>query len=280
MARYPWLLVLTAVGTAVLMLTGAVSPQPPASPPAAPSALPPVRHDGAEAADLLDRAADAYSPPRASWLQMGLWQRHHGEEGALEIHGRYVAAPDYRLRLELKVRVGRTQGDLTVVCDGKAVWQYLRLNGRKRGLIQVELPTPKEGESPATVEAARTELLRKEAFLGVGPLLRVLRQGMVGMRREPARWKGADAVRVTGAWRADPGKLAGIPEPLRPRNVPRECSVLLDGRTLWPHRIEWRGDPRTEKETGLLLEVEFRDPVFGRPLSPERCAQEFAFTPG
>jgi hypothetical protein len=276
MTRSPWLLVLALAGAAVPLLVGAV-PGPPA-PPAPPSPAPPSL-DSAEAARLLDRAADACSPPRAAWLEMTLWQRHHDGEGPREVEGRYLTAPDDRLRLELKVRVGRTLGRLTVVSDGTRLWRHLSMDGEQTGLVQIELPRSPDRVDPAVAEA-RAALLREQAVGGVGALLRTLRQGMLAPGGEPARWKDRDVIRVTGTWPENPGKLAALPEALRPRHTPRQCCVYLDAVTFWPHRIEWRGGAKPQDTQVLLLELEFRDPVLNRPLPPDRCAREFAFTPG
>ncbi|MCI0464812.1 MAG: hypothetical protein L0Z62_48425 [Gemmataceae bacterium] len=274
MARFPWLVALTLMGGAVLLLTGSVGR--PSAPPAAPGS-PVSAHESAEAAQLLERAARAHGPGRLGWVEMILWQRHHGEGTTHEVQGRYVAAPDQRLRLELRVCVGQTRGELTLVNDGHALWQALRLDGGEPRLSQVPLPVMSEQRAADT---ARADLLGEQAFLGVGPLLGVLAQGMQAPRRQPGRWQGKEVIEVTGTWPEDSGRLAQVPESQRPRRPARQCKVYLDAQTLWPYRIEWRGAATESEPAPLLLEMEFRDPILNRPLPAERCAREFTFTPG
>jgi hypothetical protein len=282
MARYPWLVALTLTGGALLVLTGAVGlpcrlrdlcagcTGREAAPPAQ-SADPRAPHESAEAVRLLDQAIAAHAPGRPGWVEMTLWQRHHDEGSTHEIQGRYVAAPDQRLRLELQVRVGRTHGELILVNDGAALWQALRFDGGEPRLTQVSLAEePEKG----------AEVLRQQAFLGVGPLLRVLRQGMHQPRRQAAHWQGKEVIQVSGDWPEDPSKLADVPDYQRPRHPPRRCRLYLDAQTLWPHRIEWQGASAADGTAPLLLELEFRDPILNRPLPPERCAREFTVWPG
>jgi hypothetical protein len=122
---------------------------------------------------------------------------------------------------------------------------------------------------------ARTETVRDQGFGGVGPLLTGLRQRLRQLTAKAVRWQGVVVIQVNGAWPEEPAKLAEVPEYVRPRQVPRRCSLYLDAKTLWPHRLEWWYAERPGDTPVLGMQTEFRDPVLNRPLSPQRCAEEF-----
>jgi hypothetical protein len=87
-------------------------------------------------------------------------------------------------------------------------------------------------------------------------------------------------LQVTGDLSADPARLVELPDYLRPKVIPRQCCIYLDALTSWPHRIEWWGSAQAGERPRLILQMEFRDPVFNRPLSQERCATEFTLAQG
>jgi hypothetical protein len=273
MPRYPLLLLLALAG-AVPLLTGMVNRQAPSPPPPPPSA------GGAEIAEparFLDRAIEAYAPERITWAELRLWQRIVDDGAAYEVQGRYLAAPGHRLRLELETRVGRTRAAMKWVSDGRVLWQWQRVGTQAPTLLGTELPHAQTGLSTADQVAwAVGETLRTKAFGGVSPLLKMVRERLGNLRGKAIRWRGFEIIQVTGAWPEDPGQLADMPDYLRPRHVPRLCSIYLDAKTLWPHRVEWWGSEQPDDQPVLLLQTEFREPVLNRPLPPDRCAQEFS----
>ncbi len=271
MARYPFFLVVGLVAAA-LLLTGAVS-RPTA--PSPPLARPASAAESAEAARLLAAAAEAYSPPRLVWAEMALWQKVWDDGEIYEVRGRYLGAPGHRLRLELKTRAGRTDGQLTVISDGAVLSIARRFGNDAPPIGRLALPVPEPPAGVETVAAARDEMLRDQALLGVGPLVKALRERLRAPARENVRWNGLEVIRITGAWPEDPGKLARVPDWQRPRYPARLCSIYLDAKTLWPHRIEWWGGEKAQDRAVLLLEMEFRDPILNRPLTPEQCTREF-----
>jgi hypothetical protein len=270
MARYPIPIILV-LGLGALLLTGADTPPGPTPPPAPPTS----GAANAEAAALLDRAIDACSAPRVTWMEMALWQRIWDDESAHEVQGRYLAAPAHRVRLELKVKVARAEGELKVISDGTTVWESQRFDDDYRPPNWTDLPRLGESHNtPEMVEAGRTWHLSEGAFLGPGPLLRKLRAHTQGLGQRAARWKDKEVVQLTGNWPHNPEKLKDIPVALHPRRHPRLWTMYLDAQTLWPHRVEWWGGAG-EGELVLLHELEFRDVVLNQPLPPERCAAEF-----
>jgi hypothetical protein len=55
---------------------------------------------------------------------------------------------------------------------------------------------------------------------------------------------------------------------------------VLRGAELWPARIEWYGAPDSRGKMPLLVEMEYRNPVFNESLSEEQAQGLFRFEPG
>jgi hypothetical protein len=280
MVRYPLFLGLSLAGAA-LLLSGALGRPRPAPAGASPPAPTPPSAPAAEIPEperLLKSAATAYAD--VSWAEIKLWQQILEDGAIYEVTGRYLAAPDYRVRLELETQVGATRGELKMISDGQRLWHSQRVGRADPAVWVLELAKLEPGKqglnTPEEVAWHRTETLRYQAFGGVGPMLEALRARLKNLRGKAVRWKGTDVVQVTGAWPEDPTKLAAVPEYIRPRQVPRRCGIYLDARTLWPHRLEWWYSERPQDPPALLMQTEFRDPVLNHPLPSERCAQEFA----
>jgi hypothetical protein len=275
MSRYPLLLVLTLAG-ATLAVTGMGHRQPPQPAAASPPAPTPPSTPAEAVPDperLLDQAIDTFAPERVSWVEVKLWQQLREDASVYEVTCRYLAAPGYRVRLELHTQVGATHGELKLISDGQRLWHWQR-TGRADPIIWVmELPKLQAGQpglnTAEGVALARTETLRTQTFGGVGPMLQALRARLQKLQGKAVRWKGIDIVQVTGVWPADPSQLAAVPEYIRPRQVPRLCSIFLDARTLWPHRLEWWYSERPTDTPALLLQTEFREPILNRPLPAE-----------
>jgi hypothetical protein len=270
MVRYPFAIIL-ALALGAVLLTGADRPPGPTPPPAPPA----VGAGNAEAAAFLDRAIAACSAPQVTWMEMTLWQQIWDGPTAREIHGRYAGAPDHRLRIELKVKVDRVEGQMLVICDGNTVWEHQQFGKDWREPTWTELPTLGEDyQTPEMLAAGRSWRLGVSTFLGPGPLLSKLRKDSQGLGQRAARWNGVDVVQVTGNWAENRELLKDLSESQKPRHPARLWTVYLDGRTLWPHRLEWWG-AAPQGEPVLLHELEFREPVLNRPMPPERCALEF-----
>ena len=65
-----------------------------------------------------------------------------------------------------------------------------------------------------------------------------------------------------------------------PSGLPRQCHLYLDARTCWAQRVEWWGPTAGVGDDRLLVQMEFRNPVFNRPLPADVCARLFSFHPG
>jgi len=163
------------------------------------------------------------------------------------------------------------------VQDGKTLWKSTQITGAdtptitKMALKDVLDPL----QTSAVPDQARTDFLREHAFAGVFPLMQTLRQRMVWVHKEMVRRAGRDFIKLNGVWPDETRELLAPADKPWPAGLPRQCKLYLDPKTLWPHRVEWWGpDPPRPGEVALM-QMELRDPVVNRPLSAERCAQEF-----
>ena len=250
------------------MLCGALKPKPSHRPAVEPG---PGANDPAALA-VLDRAVAALDPARVQWLQAKVWHRAECEDFCFQACGRLLTAPGERSRYDLNVKVGKSVGELRVVCDGQGLWQSLRVGGNKAMVRRWELPaTPEQA-------AARLQLLRSYGFGGLAPMLRGLRECARGARSAPLRWNGREVIVVALAIPNVEGESAADYVPARLQL--RQCCLFLDAQTLWPHRVEWWGAEDAGRPNRLLMQTEYRGAVLNQPLSAERCAAEFTFSPG
>jgi hypothetical protein len=232
-----------------------------------------------DAAVLLRRAADRYSPKMVSWLELTLWQRADCGEVHYEMEGRFLAAPKQQLRLELCLRAGPLAGRLLLVSNGLVLQESLRLPGAPERVTTQELPHPQEpGDNAAALTREREELLNSKAFRGIGPLLQKIGRNLRNPRLSAATWQGRQVLEIRGEWALTATVEGDLPQEERLGAVIQECRLYLDANTYWPGRIEWWGTHSAGQPLTLLVETEYRQPVVNRPLSAERIAQEFAVT--
>jgi hypothetical protein len=215
------------------------------------------------AAELLSEAAAALAPDRLPWLETAVWQNASGEDGRFVARGRLWTAPGGRQRLELTVRVGKTVGTLLLVCDGRVFQQVTRVGLGDPVVTQQDVPSD---------PSAGAENVPVSGELGPGGLTNLLigiRQHLTAPKVRRASWKGQAVFRVSGGWQTQPMPQDTLPSGLRPAKPPQACVVLLDAKTLWPHRVEWAG----ERDA---WQIEFRDPLPNQPLTPMQCDRLFA----
>jgi len=260
----------------IFLLTGALSS--PSSPSLSPA--PPAPADPA-AAQMLDRALERLAGQRLDWVEMNLWQQVNVQELCYQAEGRYLAGPDHRFRLDLHTHVGSTDGRLQVVSDGATLWQSRRIGAGPASVSKIDL---KEVlailNRPGTPPQLRDEFFHSQFQLGILPLLRGLRQQVTWSKKETVRRNGRVLLKLSGAWSADPTHANALLAAPWPAGLPRQGRLYLDPQTLWPHRVEWWGPDPPQAEDAPLVQMEFRDPVLNRPLSPERCAVEFTLSDG
>jgi hypothetical protein len=268
-----------AFGLPTVPLSLSPAPAEPAFPPQ--PALPPAPAPAAdaEAAATLDRALAALDDARVGWLEAEVWQRVRVPGYAYEADGYYLKAPGGRFRLQVRTHVGDKAGGLLMVCDGEELWQATRAgDGPWKGPAR-----PERSETAALLEGLGARVGKKAERVptpvaapgGVAPLLRRLRERLLWAREEVTHHGGEEAVRLTGVWPAEEAESLAPAGSAWPACTPRQCRLTLDARSLWPRRIEWGGPVAPEGGDLLLAEIEFRNPVFNRPLPDDRCAREF-----
>jgi hypothetical protein len=266
MTRLPSFLI-ASVLCPTLLLTGTAGRRASLSAPLAPSAPPPAAEQAAAAA-LLEQAVARLASPGSPWQDVTVWQHVDCDELNYQVRGRYLTGPDRRRRLQLQVQVGSTRGQVLTICDGKRVWTRVQVGMGEPSMAQQDLPG-----GPAQAEA----VLLQYGLAGAEALLPAIRARLQAPHWDQVLWGGREAYRISGDWPAACPVPTALPDDAQVAAVPRRCRVYLDARTLWPLRVEWWG--QGPDGAALVAVTEFRDPVLGRPLSPERCAREFAIGP-
>jgi len=279
--RHVWLLF--AVAAAVLLPAALAQQAAQPARPAEPAKTPPAPAPKADpdAVKSLDLALERYGPRRIGWVKTTLWQQVDVQGLTYQAEGTYLSGPDYRLRLDLKVRLGGTAGETVQVCDGKTVWTAMEVGG-ERNVVKYSLKQVLDAlNAPGVPPEMREQFLQEQAFVSVVPLLHNLKQQVVFTRQEKAQWQGREALLLTGVWNADVTKVIGPNERL-PAWMPRTCKMYLDAKVHWPLRIEWWGPAPPQGEDVLLLQIEFRDPLIlaadAKP--PAGLEQQFTFNEG
>jgi hypothetical protein len=224
----------------------------------------------------MDDAINRLDPKRVAWLETKVWQRILLPAGSYEVRGHYLAAPDHRLRLDLTTIEGETTATLHVVSDGQAIWQARRVGDEGWNDVQ---RAPLNALASGQSNEAPMQWLRQLPTRGFTAILEELRHRVHWMRQETIRRGGKTYLRLTGMWSDGPSRESRSSGEPDLRGQPRQCRIYLKTGTLWPHRVEWWGPSTSHGGDSLLLEMEFRDPVLNRPLSAERCFEEFAFAP-
>jgi hypothetical protein len=274
MSRYQLLFVPLILCPTLLLMGTFGGESPPAPQIAAVTELTQPRAD-TTALHLLDQASAIYAADKIRWLEMTIWQRVRIDQRHHTVEGRFLAGPDQRARLELTVHVGKTRGAMLVVSDGKTLWQTQRFGANAAESSVLDLPLlDAKTEGPSPVQA-RLRLLQDHGLIAVTPLLQALRERLQEPTWQKVRWNEREIIRLSGRWPRDAAKLAAVPADFRPSLEADRCSVYFDSDTLWPHRVEWWAARKSNHADTLLAQLEFRNPVLNRALTPEQCAKEF-----
>lgn len=275
---------------ALWLLAGALGQQPGPAPPKTPppprpTPPPPPKADPA-ATKLLTAAAMALDPEKLPWVETTLWQQANLQGLTFRAEGLYLAAPGNRLRLDLQVHLGDTQGKLLVVSDGATWWERLQVgNGEQADVKKMDLNTLLTTlNSPNMPLAVKTEFFQRFSFTGLAPLLNRILAQMTVTGAERITWKGREVNKLTAVWSEQAVKNLVAPNARWPEFLPRRCCLFLDVDVekvhAWPHRIEWWGPGSSGLGEALLLQMEFRNPKLGKVLSDEQYARQFVFDPG
>jgi hypothetical protein len=283
--RYRFLLfVVTAVGG--VLLTGALrGPSPPeAQAPIelpAPGGLADAVPDSA-ATEVMDQAVRRLQEAAQGWLHTGVWLRARLPGVRYQGEGRYVLAPGQRFRLELQTKrtCGKRRRTATIlsVSDGRDLWLAHRgSDGAWADVQRLQVGTILAGlDSPVRVPALRDQFLQGQALRGLVPLMRSLQADLRWLRCEGSAGEEV----LTGTWAPGLAATLGPPAQPWPEGLPKVCRLVLRGPHLWPARIEWYGAANADGKMPLLVEMEFRGPVFDQHLPEDQAASLFAFDPG
>jgi len=250
-----------------LLLTGAMDRGALfSSPPNDEAFLP--RSEETPAGRILDQVINSLSPDRVLWLELSVRQKMLGDD-PFEAEGRYLLGPDQRLRLGLRIMRTANEGRVLAVSDGITLKRGRWLASQAEPEISEALPVRRPDHMQA-----RQDFLEQRGLGGLLPLLRQIRQSLQAPTQQAGSWHGRPALQISGAWNAAEEVLKALPPGLRARR----CTLVLDADTLWPYRIEWLGSPKPLNYPMLLLQMDFRDPVVNRPMSPLECSRAFRFS--
>ena len=248
---------------------------------AAAIAVAPAPHTDAEAQHCLDQALDAFKVERVTWLQMAIWQKVQLPGCAYEADGSYRLAPGQRFRLEMHTHPAENEGTLLSVSDGRNLWQAERPgSGAWENVSRLNLADVFALMNGPAGPQLRNEFLQRPHFQGITPLLLNLRGLMVWAKSERLQRADGERVHLVGVWPKEEAAKFAPPDRPWPTSLPRQCHLYLDGHTYWPQRVEWWGPNADNGVDRLLVQMEFRNPVFNRPLPEDECSRLFAFQPG
>jgi hypothetical protein len=191
---------------------------------------------------------------------MKFTHRVTAEPLSFESEGTYQAGPNYRLHVEWEVRCGAARRHLQTISDGRTVWEIEELGTDRQQLVQ-RPRTPDESPGPV----AKANNTKMAAIIGPAAMIECLRGEVTFTHQERARWRNRDVIVLTGA---STKPVAGE----CPVYHPRQCRLVLDAATLWPHRLEWWGPAPEVTGDVRLVQIEMREPGF-----PD-CLPESLFT--
>jgi hypothetical protein len=303
--RFFLLLPLPILTASALLLTGAIAQQSPKSaqsasstpaarsgqgPPAAagtPSAASPAPKADPRATETIKKALKELDPSRLGWVDTQLWQQVNGAGISFEAAGSYRSGPGHRLRLDLKIHLGGSEGESLLVSDGSWIWRSTRIADSQPTVEKWDLKKIEETlKTPGMAPEIGEEFYRTRTFHGLVPLVETLERQMVFTQQESTRWQGHDIFKLAGEWSAEARKSLTPPpqanlawQPF----IPRRCRLYVDQKPpYWPYRVEWLGPTTASGEDRLLMQMEFREPrIFkGSDKPPPDFAVAFQFDPG
>jgi hypothetical protein len=284
--RFSRFLPLPLLTGSALLLTAALGQQNSPTPKPAPSPQKPADTKADPAAEkTLQAAIDLLHPTKLGWVETKVWEQVEAQGFSFEAQGDYLAGPDHRLRQDLKVHLGGSEGRSLIISDGNMVWNVVTVGKAepvitKWDLKKVSEPLNNTNVSPEFAQS----FFRAYSFAGIVPLLQSIRQQMVLTKQEEEEWNKHQVYKLTAVWSAELNKrLAPQPSNPWPVLVPRLCRIYLDRQApYWPRRVEWWGPASQGASDTLLMQLEFRDPKFTPRDSamPDRFARAFTFDPG
>ncbi|OAI48071.1 hypothetical protein AYO44_01325 [Planctomycetaceae bacterium SCGC AG-212-F19] len=218
----------------------------------APPPVYPLRPAPAASA-ILDRAATEFDPSRLEWLQMTFTHRVNAEPLSFESAGTYQAGPNQRLHVEWEVRSGAARRRLQTISDGQTIWEIEEAGSDRQRVLQ----RPKTPDQSAA--ATKSKSAKLPGIIGPAGTIAALRREVTFTHQEKVRWGNRDVLVLTGA---SSKSVAGECPPFQPR----QCRLVLDAVTYWPHRVEWWGPAPGVTGDVRLVQIEMHQPVLHEPL--------------
>jgi hypothetical protein len=239
-----------------------------------------------KAKETLKRAIEQLDSQKLGWVETRVWQQASIQGVALQGDGRYVLGPGHRFRTDLAMKIGNMEGNLLMVCDGATVWTRMRTGKEAKGLSKWNFEAVRAAlEAPGIPKELIEDFYKTQALLGLVPLLQSLDRQLVFTSQEKVRWQNRDVLKLTGVWSANVRKVFIDPNAPWPLLVPHKCHLYLgtlEGKILWPYRIEWLGPVLIRGSDAQLLQLEFRGPRILKPSdkAAEKLIQLCKFQPG
>ncbi|MBS0261926.1 MAG: hypothetical protein JSS02_08210 [Planctomycetes bacterium] len=224
-------------------------------------------------------------------------------EKSFKAEGRYLQLGlregDWKMRLELAVKIGNSSGSLLEVCDGELLWTRSELETlRKKGDVTKAEAAKKD---PANTFITRRNVVKilnaakklpDKSYetgliitLGLGGLpamLSGIEQGMKFSAAKETTLRDIPVVVVEGTWNdAIAQKLKGNAPPgqagagLMPPTAPDSVRVYIDRATGFPHRVMYLKRIQGREVQKPMLTLDFLDVEINQAIS----GTEFEYTP-
>lgn len=236
-------------GLSLFFTSASIRPvaQPPVPPPVYPLTA------DADAGTTLDRALASLAS--LSSVHTAIWQEITAPPLAFQAEGTFQSGPGRRFHVDMEARCERATRRWQMICDGEAIWEIDEAGSDKPRWVKRLVP----GEHPGERTTAPPDALCLGKLAGPKPLLDGLRRQVVFTRQEKVRWRGMEVIVLTGAREKPKGDWSEY--------QPRQCRLVLDAGTLWPHRLEWWGPAPGVTGDIRLMQIEFRNPVPNHPVA-------------
>ncbi len=199
------------------------------------------------ATELLDKAIATLAC--ATWLKTTIKQAMIAPDSNCCADGVLQLGPNHCARLELKVRTAGIVSNLLIVSDGGVSAEEQTI-GEGAAVLVCEL-LPEDGKE---------QHLAVKCCGGPRAVLRELRGSLHNLKLQTGILNGDPVIQLHG-------DVAASARPMR------NCSVFLDAKTLWPHRVEWRS------QSQHVMRIEFCDPKVNQQLSLAECERIFSYQP-
>ena len=211
-----------------------------------------------------------------------------------------LKANDWHMRLELVVKIGKSEGALLEVCDGEVLWTRLEIDqsGKQEKKAPKDLTLTRRNISEIMSAARKLgdakiedQIVVDMGLGGVPALIAAIQQDMVfettkegTLRERPVSvvhgtWSDAFAQRLRGGQQptapgGPAGATPGIPSVL-PAFVPDAVRIYVDRETGFPHRIMYLKKLVGREVHKPMVTLDFLDVVLNQPISQ----QEFDYQP-